>query len=118
MAHILPRDMLLRQIYFGFLIHAVTRSHTQHVPQTCTKTKTKQNKKACNHTQGDACAPLQSVTQCFQHSHLDQKVPEYHHHILKLIPSEKEKKKGAASECELEGGKEGFKQRLHSDCEM
>lgn len=54
MDRILLRDMLLRQIYFGFRIHTVALS--------CTHTHAK---KACNHTQGDACAPLQLVTLCF-----------------------------------------------------
>lgn len=61
-AHILPRDMLLRQIYFGFLIHVtqplalVHNKYPKHTKKQIKKTF--KNKKACNHTQGGRlCTP-------------------------------------------------------------
>lgn len=70
MAHILPRDMLLRQIYSIL----VSLSSTTSLSLSYTKHHTQ---KACNHTRGDSHVPLQLVT-LFWHSCLNQRTPRYY----------------------------------------
>lgn len=115
-AHILPRDMLLRQIYFGFLIHVtqplalVHNTYPKHTKKQIKKKHLK-IKRLVTTPKGDACAPLQSVTQCFQHSHLDQKGARVPSHTetssLRTTTPVTKTKEGAASECMLEGERGG-----------
>lgn len=108
-AHILPRDTLLRQIYFGFHIRVVTHSRTQN---TYAYT---QKKRLVTTPKGDASAPLQLVTMCLKHSCLNQKVPQYHRTCTHAETCTSFGG-GAVCECMLEG-RGRIKQLLNSDCE-
>lgn len=105
------RDMLLRQIYFGFLIHVtqplalVHNTYPKHTKKQIKRTF--KNKKACNHTQGGRlCTPAVGHTVFSTLPPGPRRCPSTitHRNVFTQNNNNSNKnKKGAVSECMLQG---------------
>lgn len=109
-AHMLPGGTLLRQMY-SILVFLFTQSLASRTQNTYAYTQ-----KACNHTQGDACAPLQLVTLCFDTPAWTKRRPSTITHAHTHWNTCTSVRGGAVRECKLEG-RGRIKQLLNSDCE-
>lgn len=103
--------MLLRQIYFGFLIHVtqplalVHNTYPKHTKKQIKRTF--KNKKACNHTQGGRlCTPAVGHTVFSTLPPGPKRCPSTitHRNVFTQNNNNSNKnKKGAVSECMLQG---------------